>query len=243
LPHIVLGNGSSAVATPIVPTPVPAQQRIASQALQDLQLATRSRPVFADSLTNNNDHWRTSDRTLFFASDGFHISTFSSNNTVGDNTPGNQTSLSNVVVQVDMKFTQSQAGNFSGLRFFVTQNSDGTQSYYCFLISIDGRFALWEYQGDHRNTAGVLIPWTFIATGYGNGIESGLHQTNRLTVLGIGSGQQRRALFFANGQYVAQVSLVASTIPTYGSSGLMVFDDNTEAVFSNFAVYNAGNLS
>jgi hypothetical protein len=237
LPHIILGNASSAVATPIAPTPVAAQQRIASQALQDLQLATSGRPLFADPLTNNKDHWQTSDNTLYFAADGFHISTFSSNNTVGDDTPGNVTNLSNMVVQVDMKFTQSQAGNFSGLRFFVTQNQDGTLNYFCFLVSIDGRFAVWEYQGDNPT------PWTFIATGYGNGIQSGLHQTNRLTVLGIGQGAQRRAFFFANGQYVAQMSLVDSSIATSGGSGLMVFDDNTEAVFSNFAVYNAGNIS
>jgi hypothetical protein len=237
LPHIILGNASSAVATPIAPTPVAAQQRIASQALQELQLATRGQPIFADPLTSNKDHWQTSDHTLYFAADGFHISTFSSNSTVGDDTPGNLTSLSNMVVQVDMKFTQSQAGNFSGLRFFVTQNNDGTLNYYCFLISIDGRFAVWEYQGDNHT------PWTFIATGYGNGIGSGLHQTNRLTVLGIGQGAQRRALFFANGQYVAQTSLVNSAIATSGGSGVMVFDDNTEAVFSNFAVYNAGNLA
>jgi hypothetical protein len=64
-----------------------------------------------------------------------------------------------------------------------------------------------------------------------------------LDVLAVGSGQRRRAVFFANGQYVSQVSLVGSAILTSGGSGLMVFDENTEVVFSNFAVYDAGNLS
>ena len=141
------------------------------------------------------------------------------------------------VVQVDIKFTHSQAGNFAGLRFFVTQKANGTQNYYCFLISIDGRFAIWEYQGDNRT------PWTFIAAGYGNGIKSGLNQTNRLAILALGQGAQRRTIFFANGQYVAQIPMGDSTIATSGGSGLMVFDENTQAVFSNFALYDAGNLS
>ena len=237
LPHIVLGNGSSAVATPILPTPDAGQQRVAAQAAQDLQLATRTGPIIADSLTNNNEHWRTSDKTLYFAADGFHISTVSTGTAVGDDSPGKLTSPANEVVQVDMKFTVSQAGNFAGLRFFVTQNRDGTQNYYCFLISTDGRFALWEYQGDNQT------PWTFIATGYSNSINAGLDQMNRMTVLALGSGPQRRVLYFANGQYVTQASMVGSSIDTSGGNGLMVFDDNTEAVFSNFAVYNAGNLS
>jgi hypothetical protein len=142
-----------------------------------------------------------------------------------------------VAIQVDIKFAQSQAGNFGGLRFFVTQNGDGTENFYGFFISLDGRFSLWEYQGDNRT------PWSFIATGYGNGIVTGLHQTNRLTVLGIGSGPRRRALFFANGQYIAQLPLASSSIATSGGSGVMVFDENTEAVFNNFAVYDAGNLA
>jgi len=78
--------------------------------------------------------------------------------------------------------------------------------------------------------------WTFITSGYSAAIKPGLNQTNSLAVLADAPSSQ--AYLFANGTYVAGFRLVAGG-PTAGGTGLIVLDSPTEAVFSNFAVYDA----
>jgi hypothetical protein len=236
LPHITLGAPSSQTNTPFIPTPNATEQAEARAATNELHTATGHQPVFSDGLASNTHNWTTDGKTLYFAGGGFHISTLSSTTTVGADTPSGQTNLTNLVAQVNVRLVNGQVGDFAGLRFFVSQNSDGSEDYYCYLVSIEGRYAVWEHQGNRNPT------WVFVTGGYANAIKTGLNQTNALAVLAIGSGSNQRALFFANGQFITMVGLSNSDIQTAGGSGLMVFEDGAEAVFTDFALYDASNV-
>ncbi|MGO8948383.1 MAG: serine/threonine-protein kinase [Ktedonobacterales bacterium] len=236
LPHITLGNQAPALNTPVIPTPNATARAVETSSDLALLRVTQQPPIFVDKLTSNKYDWQTADKTLYFASDGYHISTFQASATVGTaDTPGVHSHLTNLAIEVDMRFTKSQPGNFAGLRFFVTQNPDGSENYYCFLISIEGRYAVWEHAGSETPA------WTFITSGYSDALKTGLHQTNALEVLALGSGP--RAIFFANKQFIAEIPLNGSRIATSGGSGLIVFNDDTEAVFTDLALYNASDAA
>jgi serine/threonine-protein kinase len=238
LPHIVLGNQPGGTVNAKVPTANATAAAQASAAVSELRLVTQQTPVFEDKLTSNRYNWQTNDKTLFFASDGFHISTFTATSTVGSaDTPWSHHYLPGLGIEVDTRFTQGQPGNFAGLRFFVSQNSDGTENYYCFLTSIEGRFAVWHHQSD------VATPWTFIASGYTSALTTGLDQSNVLDVLALGSGRHQEALLFANDRFIAQIPVSVGSAAAVGGSGLIVFNDDTEVVFSNLAIYDASKVA
>ncbi len=238
LPHITLGNQTPIVDTPVVPTPNATEQAEEKAGLNDLQKVNKQTPLLVDSLTRNNSDWKTDGKTLYFAKDGYHISTCQASTSLcAVDTPGNP-NQPNLAIKVDIRFDKSQPGNFGGLRYFVSQGRSGSsENYYCFLISIEGRYAVWEHAGSSTPE------WTFISSGYSDSLKTGLHQTNTLEVLAIGSGSRPRAIFFANGTYITQIPLAGSLIPAFGGSGLIVFNDNTEVVFSNLALYNANNVA
>jgi hypothetical protein len=239
LPHIVLGNQPAGTVNGGVATPDATAAAQASNALGELRLVTQQTPVFADKLTSNHYNWRTNDKTLFFASDGFHISTFAATSMVGiaDTPWNNRQYFSGLGIQVTIRFTQGQPGDFAGLRFFVSQNSDGSENYYCFMTSIEGRYAVWQHQGDAET------PWTFISSGYTSAIKTGLDQSNDLAVLALGSGRRQEALLFANDRFIAQIPVGGGGAAAAGGSGLIVFNDDTEVVFSNLTIYNASDAS
>jgi len=238
LPHIVLGNQAPSTVNAKGSTPNATAAAQADAAMGELRLVTQQSPAFMDKLTSNRSNWQTNGKTLFFASDGFHISTFSTTTAVSTaDTPWTHRYLPNLGIEVDMRFTQGEPGNFAGMRFFVSQNSDGSENYYCFLTSIEGRYAVWEHQGNAEN------PWTFISSGYTSALKTGLDQTNVLDVLALGTGRHQEALLFANDHFIVQIPIRVGAIASAGGSGLIVFNDNTEAVFSNLAIYNASNVA
>jgi serine/threonine protein kinase len=238
LPHIVLGNQPAGTVNAQGPTPNATADAQASTAVSELRLVTQQSPMFVDKLTSNRYNWQTNGKTLFFASDGFHISTFTATSMVGTaDTPWPHHYLPSLGIEVALRFTQGQPGNFAGLRFFVSQNGDGSENYYCFMTSIEGRFAVWQHQGDAKT------PWTFISSGYTNALKTGLYQTNVLDVLALGSGRHQEALLFANDRFIAQIPIEVGQVATAGGSGLIVFNDNTEVVFSNLAIYDAGKVA
>jgi hypothetical protein len=237
LPHIILGNQPAGSVNAQVPTPNATAAAQATAAVSALRLVTQRPPVFIDKLTSNQYNWQTNGKTLFFASDGFHISTFTATSMVGTaDTPLSQ-HLPSLGISVDIRFTQGQPGNFAGLRFFMSQNSDGSENYYCFMTSIEGRYAVWEHLGN------AAAPWTFISSGYTSALKTGLDQTNVLDVLALGSGRQQQALLFANDRFIAQIPVRVGQVATAGGSGLIVFNDDTEVVFSNLAIYDAGKVA
>jgi serine/threonine protein kinase len=238
LPHIVLGNQPAGSVNAQVPTPNATAAAQASTAVGELGLVTQQTPVFVDKLTSNRNNWQTNGKTLFFASDGLHISTFTATSMVGTaDTPVTHRYLPGLGIEVTIRFTQGQPGNFAGLRFFVSKNSDGSENYYCFLTSIEGRYAVWEHQGD------AATPWTFISSGYTSALKTGLDQTNVLDVLALGSGRHQEALLFANDRFIAQIPVEVGSVAAAGGSGLIVFNDDTEVVFSNLAIYDASKVA
>jgi serine/threonine protein kinase len=238
LPHIVLGNQPAGPVNAKVSTPNATAAAQAGSAESELRLVTQETPVFVDNLTSNRYNWQTNGKTLFFASDGLHISTFTATSMVGTaDTPWTHRYLPSLGIEVTIRLTQGQPGNFAGMRFFVSHNSDGSESYYCFLTSIEGRYAVWEYQS-HAAT-----PWTFISSGYTSALKTGLDQTNVLDVLALGSGRHQEALLFANDRFIAQIPVKVSSVAAAGGSGLIVFNDNTEVVFSNLAIYDASKVA
>ncbi len=241
LPHIILGNQTPVVDTPVIPTPNPTAQAQAQSGVRDLQLVLSHQPLFVDKMTSNSADWPTSGNTLYFAKDGYHISTFRASSMAGvSDTPGSHGNLADVAVKVNVQFAKGQPGNFGGVRLFVSQNGDKSESYYCFLVSIEGRYAVWEHNGNGT----VRIPaWSFIASGYSNTLRTGLQQSNDLEVLAIGSGRLPRVILFANNKFITQIPLTGSQIPLVGGTGLIVFNDDTEVVFRNFALYDASSVA
>ncbi|PWT71053.1 MAG: hypothetical protein C5B60_11410 [Chloroflexi bacterium] len=238
LPRIVLGNQAPGTVTGKVPTLDATAAAQATAAESELQLVTQQARLFADKLTSNQYNWKTSGKTVFFAGDGLHISTFTSTSMVGiADTPWNNQHPPSLGLEVHMRFSQGQPGNFAGLRFFVRQNSDGSQNYYCFMASIEGRYAVWEHQGD------AATQWTFITSGYTSTLKPGLDQTNVLDVLALGSGPHQVALLFANGRFIAQIPVRVGAVSAAGGSGLIVFNDNTEVVYSDLAIYDASKVA
>jgi serine/threonine protein kinase len=238
LPHIVLGNQPAGTVNAQGPTPNATAAAQAATAAGELRLVTQQTPMFADTLTSNQYNWQTNGKTLFFARDGFHISTFTATSMVSTaDTPWKHQYLPSLGIEVNIRFTQGQPGNFAGLRFFVSQNSDGSENFYCFMTSIEGRYAVWEHLGD------AATPWIFISSGYTSALKTGLDQTNVLDVLALGSSRQQEALLFANHRFIARIPVRVGQVATGGGSGLIVFNDDTEVVFSNLAIYDAGKVA
>jgi serine/threonine protein kinase len=224
LPSIVLhGKPLQSASTTPARSTVTANARDAER-----QLATATsgqQPIFSDALTANTQHWPTQANVAFFGSGGFHLYNANARSVIALRAPtARADTLQDVVVQCHMAFAQATPGNFAGLLFYV---SGDTGTYYSFAISDDGRFAIWLHDA---------TGWSFVTGGYSTAITTGLNAPNTLAVLARGSTGE--ALFFANGHYVTGVQLTASG-PTSGGTGMIVLDAATEAVYSDFAVYDA----
>jgi hypothetical protein len=58
-------------------------------------------------------------------------------------------------------------------------------------------------------------------------------------VLALGSGLHHVALLFANDRFIVQIPVRLGAVSAAGGTGLIVFSDNTEAVFSDLSIYDA----
>jgi hypothetical protein len=226
LPRIKLGAQPIFSSTGSTPTPNPTTVAQARSAEQQLSSATTGHPVIVDALTAGTAHWPTDGKTTFFAPDGSHVRNLSAANVVSTDIASSSANAQDFVARIDMQFAAGRPGDFAGLRFLVTPDGAGGQNFYCYLISIEGRFEVWL----HRQGR-----WQYVTNGYASAIKTGLHQTNTLTVLAHGALDQ--ALLFINGQLVEAVQLDPNG-PTSGVQGVMALDSGAEAVFSNFALYD-----
>ncbi|HET9979329.1 MAG TPA: hypothetical protein VFQ32_02725, partial [Ktedonobacterales bacterium] len=130
------------------------------------------------------------------------------------------------VTQVTMTITSGVGGDLAGLRFFVTDQGDGTTTYYAFFLSPDGQYYLWYY----RNA------WTFISGGYAPQVKRGDGATNTLAVIALGDAH--KALLFVNGAYIGSAALRPDG-PISGDAGVIVLNHGVEASYSRFALYPA----
>ena len=229
LPRIKLGAQPLFSGSGSTPTPNPTTVVQARGAEQQLRSATAGQPVIADALTARIADWPTDGNSTFFASDGLHVRNRSAANVVSSDIASSKANAQDFVARIDMQYVAGKPGDFAGLRFLESPDGAGGQNYYCYLISIEGRFEIWL----HRQGG-----WQFVTNGYASVIKTGLRQTNTLTVLAHGSLGE--ALLFINGQFVARVQLDPTNGLTFGGQGVMVMDSGAEAVFTNFALYDIG---
>jgi serine/threonine-protein kinase len=202
-----------------------AQRRAVAQANEQLLAsATSSQPVFSDSLAANTQHWSVDGKEAFFASDGtLHIFNQATRHVAAINQPG--AAPASFVVSCQMTFLRGTPTDVAGLRVRVTPSASGYDAHYTALISPEGHFEVWRFDGDS---------WSNLDAGYTDAIKRGLGQTNQLAVLGRGSS----LWVFINGHFVSQVGGVN---PRSGAApaGLTVIYSGTEVAFSHYAVYQA----
>ena len=226
LPHIRLGGTLLGGPAPTA-TPDPAFIAAAHTAEGQLQAATRGAPAFSDDLKSNQQRWRTSGTVVFFAPDGLHLHSQSTASPVFEDTPGGYGALTDIVAQVDVTMVGGTPSDDAGLRFFVQPADGGQQEFYAYLITSEGRYAVWFYRDG----------WHFVHNGYSSAIKLGMGQTNTLAVLARGSTHE--ALFFANGKYVTSAAL-AMDAPAAGPVGFVIRDGGSEARFARYRLYAIG---
>ncbi|MFI5273005.1 MAG: serine/threonine-protein kinase [Ktedonobacterales bacterium] len=223
LPHIT-ANGRPARSTSVAATPNPTVPANARDAERELAAATGHAPVFSDPLSSNAHHWPTAGKTVFFGAGGLHVLNTDAQSVIVVQAPTDTTALGDLAAKVDLTFVSASPGNFAGLRFFISP--DGS-AYYSFAIALDGRYQVWLRTAQQ---------WTFVNGGYTSAITNGIKATNTLAVVAHGGATEAR--FFINGHFVTAVRLSASG-PSSGDVGLIVLDNPTEAVYANFAAYDA----
>lgn len=230
LPHITLGVGAAGGA--VTPTANVKATATAQNAAQELAVTTGGAPVFSDPLADNSHHWSTQGKTVYFAADGLHLANTSTKAVLTENMPGSPPPLSDEVVQVTLKLAQGDANSLAGLRFFVQPAAGGGQSYYSFVISAQGAYEVWV-QSDGN--------WAFVTRGSSSALRTGAGASNTIAV--VGHGKAGTALLFANGQYLAALTVgssgAISGAPAAGTGGLIVMDTGAEFVFTKYAFYRA----
>ncbi len=229
LPHITLSGSYLPGASAKVPTGTPDTSASARADEARLRAIVGGQPVFGDALSSNSHHWATDNSTVFFTNQTLHLRDQSATSVALVDAPGDPTSASgDIVAQVSVAQVGGKVGDLAGLRFLVASNADGSQSYYSFVVSSDGRYEVW-FHDDSR--------WVFLVSGYSTAIKTGLNQHNTLAALT--SSTRNEAVLFANGQFVTRVSLDPNG-PVAGSAGLIVMDNGDESAFTQFALYDAG---
>jgi hypothetical protein len=230
LPHVSLGAGSGGSSA--TPTANVKATATAQGAGQQLQVVTGGSPIFSDALADDSHHWSTRSKAVYFATDGLHLDNSSATTVLTEDMPGASPQLSDEVVQVTLTMTQGGEGDLAGLRFFVQPGVGGDENYYCFVISSQGSYEVWEHAGTN---------WDFIARGFAPALRTGPNASNTIAILAHGGSGT--ALLFANGQYLTTVqirpSVALSGAPTMGSGGLIVMDAGAEFVFTKYALYQA----
>lgn len=190
------------------------------------QLTTRQ-PTFTDVLATNSQHWQTSS-AVFFSDQRLHIVNNDTTTIVAATVPHTATGTA-FAAQVNLSVVHGYPSDSAGMRFFVQKQPDGTEAYYAYLISSEGRFGVW------LNDSDAARPWTLLSGGYSSALKTGMGATNALAVA-VDSGK-RSVYVFANGQCIARVPL-SSEGPRQGQVGLMVLDGGAEAAFSQYAIFN-----
>ncbi len=196
------------------------------QAEAQLRAFTSQPPIFNDALTSNSAHWPLAKDQVFFGSDHqLHIVNTITSQPVAADAPISAPA-GDYVSQVTMTITSGVGGDLAGMRFFVTDQGDGTRSYYAFFLSPDGQYYLWYYRD----------AWTFISGGYAPQVKRGDGATNTLAVIALGDAH--KALLFVNGAYIGSAALPPDG-PISGGAGVIVLNHGVEASYSHFALYPA----
>lgn len=223
-PRALLGafKGPDSQATQIATAPVSSE---AASADQELKVVVAQAPTFHDSLKVNANGWAISGGARTFGGSGLEMVNHSTTDPefadAPDTPPG-----PDYAGQVTMRFKNGESGDLAGMRFYVTDNGDGTQAYYAFMLAPNGQYYLWYYQdGLH-----------FLAGGYASQIAAGVGGTNTLAF--VTHSARGVVTLYVNGSFVADVTLQAGG-PAGGGAGLIVLTNGLDVVFSDFALYPA----
>ncbi len=220
LPHPT-GPNSAPTATP------QKVQVTAQQAEARLKAAVGKTPLFSDPLSSNAHGWPVNGKTIFFGGDGkLHLKNDAVGPLAADKPSSDLPTSGGFVVRVTVTLLQGFTGDRSGIRFLAQPNGDGSDTYYSYTVTSEGRYDLSYYDGS-GNPA-------FLTAGYGAAITPGMRQPNTIAVLV--DVEQGEIILFANDRYVAQARLLQAG-PTSGKVGLIAIDNGVEASFSNYAVY------
>lgn len=224
------GSLSNLTGPNSAPTATPQKQTVsAQQAEARLRVAVSKSAAFSDPLSNNDNKWPVNGKTIFFGKDGrLHLFNEFVQPLAADKPSTSQPTNGSFVARVTVELLQGYTGDHAGIRFLSQRNDDGTETYYTYTVTSEGRYDLSFYNGSADTQ--------FMTAGYGSAIAPGMNQPNTIAVLV--DVQQGIILMFANDHYVAQANLLQSG-PTTGKVGLIAIDTGIEASFANYAVYPA----
>lgn len=215
-------NAAPTIATTSDLSKTPAGRAAEAQ----LREFTAQTPLYSDALSSDSGKWPLTKQQVFFGPDHqLHIVNTITSQPVAADAPVTAPA-GDYVGQVTMTMTSGVGGDLAGMRFFVSDNGDGTKQYYAFFLSPDGQYYLWYYHN----------AWSFISGGYSPQVKRGDGATNTLSVIALGDAQ--KALLFVNGAYVGTAHLPAAG-PITGGAGIIVLNHGVEATYSHFALYPA----
>ncbi len=229
--QLPIGGGLSNITGPnSAPTATTPKQTVSSQEAEARLQAAVSKPaIFSDPLSNNTHSWPVNGKTIFFGSDGrLHLLNESVQPLAADKPSTSQPTNGNFVARVTVELLQGYTGDHAGIRFLSQSNLDGTQTYYSYTVTSEGRYDLSFYNGSGNPQ--------FLTAGYGAALTPGMQKPNTIAVLV--DVQHGLILLFANDHYLAQARLLQSG-PMTGKVGLIAIDNGAEASFANYAVYPA----
>jgi serine/threonine protein kinase len=193
-----------------------------------IQTATAGKAVYQDTLTNANNaataaaNWDQNSQCNF-ASDGYHVSQPASfpyfkgcreiSNTYG-----------NLALTINAKLLSGHSG---GVFFRLNANFIGNYDGYLFEIDSEGHYKISREQG---STVEPLKNWSVASA-----LHTGYRVSNLLELIARGN----TFLFYANGQFLAQVQ---NSYYTSGNIGFLATslsgENDAEVVYSNLKVYN-----
>jgi eukaryotic-like serine/threonine-protein kinase len=222
-PKAILASfqGPNAVATERSSETQLSPQAVAAN--QQLRRATAQAPIFSDSLSSNQRHWKASGGLVTFSGAGLDLVNQSVAQPAVADAPATLTQ-NDYAGQVTMRFKSGESGDLAGVRFFVTDTSGGGQEYYAFFLAPNGEYYFWYYQDN----------WKFLAGGYDDAIKPGVDVNNTLGFITHSAAQT--VTIYANGSYIATIPLQAGG-PYSGDAGLIILNNGVEAVFTNFTLY------
>jgi hypothetical protein len=183
-----------------------------------------TQPVFSETFASNAAHWATS-ATVAVHDSHLYVSNATGTAPAFAAAPG-LASLASVGAQVDITLTQGAAADSAGLCFFVSKAPGGKQSFYCYLASSDGRYAVWYFDSQQ---------WRYITGGYASALKLGMNTTNTLEMLA--SGRDGSMTLLANGRFVANLTLPLPSQAS-GGVGLLTLNIGAQAAFTNLAIYS-----
>lgn len=212
-------------------TPNVAQQQqfqaVAQAAERDLAAATAGKPQFSDALAANTNHWPVDGKQSFFGSDKrLHLSNHALQTIYSVNQP--VAVPENFAISVKLTFLHGSTSDLAGLRIRVAPPGDSTSSHDLILLSPDGRYECWRFDGSH---------WQVMDFGYATPIKRGIGQTNTLTVLARGATIE----VFVNGAYVTAVEDQLLTPVAGMAMGPTVIYAGTEVAYADYTEYALGN--